>query len=542
MISGIWEALDHLGVEAGAQVLEPSMGVGHFFGLMPEALAPGARRTGVELDSLTARIAQRLYPDATIFAKGFEETPLPDNFFDAVVGNIPFGNYPVFDPTYRSSPAVTRAIHDYFFAKSLDKARAGGVVALITSRYTMDKQDATIRQYLAERANLIGAIRLPNTAFKANAGTEVTTDILFLQKHGPGVPASGEAWRELGQSVTGATEMTNECLYQSGFGNEFATEAVPGALPVGQNAPQEHPLGLYTEQFSGTPFTAPRAVNRRTWTYRIRPSVTHRPYEEFPVGLIRSGPFNEVPTTPNQLRWDPLPMPEKETDFLDGIITLAGNGDPAMQTGVAIHLYAANASMRDRFFANADGELLIVPQMGTLRLATELGIIDAAPGEICVIPRGVKFRVELLDRQARGYICENYGLSFRLPELGPIGANGLANPRDFQTPVAAFEDRDGEFHIITKFLGRLWSAFIDHSPLDVVAWHGNYAPYKYDMALFNCINTVSFDHPDPSIYTVLSAPSAVPGTANCDFAIFPPRWMVAEHSLPPSMVPSQFDE
>ena len=327
--------------------------------------------------------------------------------------------------------------------------------------------------------------------------------------------------------------MTSETTYQSGFGNEFATEAVPGALPVGQNAPQAHPLGLYTEQFSGTSFTAPRAVNRRTWTYRIRPSVTHRPYEEFPMGLIRSGPFHETPTTPNQLRWDPLPIPEPATDFIDSIVTLGGSGDPAMQTGVAIHLYAANQSMYERFFANADGELLIVPQLGTLSLHTELGILEVAPGEICVIPRGVKFRVELLDKEVRGYICENYGLAFRLPELGPIGANGLANPRDFQSPAAAYEDHDGDFRIITKFLGRLWQAAIDHSPLDVVAWHGNYAPYKYDMARFNCINSVSFDHPDPSIYTVLTAPSALPGTANCDFAIFPPRWMVAEHTFRP---------
>jgi homogentisate 1,2-dioxygenase len=326
---------------------------------------------------------------------------------------------------------------------------------------------------------------------------------------------------------------TDEIRYQSGFGNEFATEAVPGALPHGQNAPQDHLLGLYTEQFSGTPFTAPRAVNRRTWTYRIRPSVTHRPYEEFPMGQIRSGPFNEVPTTPNQLRWDPLPMPEKPTDFLDGMVTLGGNGDPATQTGIAIHLYTANASMRDRFFVNADGEMMIVPQFGAVGFHTELGILEVTPGEICVIPRGVKFRAELLDIEARGYICENYGLTFRLPELGPIGANGLANPRDFLSPVAAFEDRDGDFHIVSKFLGRLWQAYIDHSPLDVVAWHGNYAPYKYDMALFNCINTVSFDHPDPSIYTVLTAPSTIPGTANCDFAIFPPRWMVAEHTFRP---------
>ncbi|MBS1820746.1 MAG: homogentisate 1,2-dioxygenase [Acidobacteria bacterium] len=327
--------------------------------------------------------------------------------------------------------------------------------------------------------------------------------------------------------------MPVEIRYQSGFGNEFATEAVPGALPAGQNAPQKHPLGLYTEQFSGTAFTAPRAANRRTWTYRIRPSVTHHPYQETPARLIRSGPFTSIVTTPNQLRWNPLPLPDQPTDFVDGIVTLGGNGDPAMQTGVAIHLYGANASMNDRFFYNADGELLIVPQLGSLRLHTELGLLEAAPGEICLIPRGLKFRVGLLDAKARGYICENYGQPFRLPELGAIGANGLANPRDFKTPTAAYDDREGDFHITAKFLGHLWSASIDHSPLDVVAWHGNYAPYKYDLALFNCINTVSFDHPDPSIYTVLSSPSTIPGTANCDFAIFPPRWMVAEHTFRP---------
>ena len=327
--------------------------------------------------------------------------------------------------------------------------------------------------------------------------------------------------------------MKNEVRYQSGFGNEFATEAVPGALPVGQNAPQDHPLGLYTEQISGTPFTAPRAVNRRAWTYRIRPSVTHRPYDEAPMGMLRSGPFDEAAPTPNQLRWDPLPVPAEETDFVQGLVTMGGNGDPALQAGVAIHLYAANASMHHRFFANADGEMLMVPQLGTLRLHTEMGILHVAPGEICVIPRGIKFRVVLLDPQARGYICENYGQSFRLPELGPIGANGLANPRDFLAPVAAFEDREGDFRLLNKFQGRLWQASIDHSPLDIVAWHGNYTPCKYDLARFNCINTVSFDHPDPSIYTVLSSPSAIPGTANCDFAIFPPRWLVAEHSFRP---------
>jgi homogentisate 1,2-dioxygenase len=325
----------------------------------------------------------------------------------------------------------------------------------------------------------------------------------------------------------------SDLKYQSGFGNEFATEAVPGALPKGQNSPQKAPLGLYTEQYSGTAFTAPRGVNRRSWCYRIRPSVTHKPFEEIPARLIRSGPFHEVPTPPNQMRWDPLPIPAEATDFVDGMVTMGGSGDPAMQTGVALHVYAANRGMHDRFFYDADGELLIVPQMGRLGIATELGVLQVAPGEICVLPRGLKFRVELPDEAGRGYICENYGAQFRLPDLGPIGANGLANPRDFLAPVAAFEDREGSFRIIAKFLGKMWSAEIDHSPLDVVAWHGNLAPCKYDLATFNCINTVSFDHPDPSIYTVLTSPSAVAGTANVDFAIFPPRWLVAEHTFRP---------
>ncbi|HEY1808825.1 MAG TPA: homogentisate 1,2-dioxygenase [Acidobacteriaceae bacterium] len=323
-----------------------------------------------------------------------------------------------------------------------------------------------------------------------------------------------------------------ELQYQSGFGNEFATEAAPGALPQGQNAPQKAPLGLYTEQLSGTAFTAPRATNRRAWTYRIRPSVTHKPFSETGSGLFRSGPFNELPTPPNQMRWNPVPMPDKKTDFVDGIVTMGGSGDPALQVGVGLHLYAANTSMRDRYFYNADGEMLMVPQQGKLSVLTELGILEVAPGEICVVPRGMKMRVDLAG-PSRGYICENYGLTFRLPDLGPIGANGLANPRDFLAPVAAYEDREGDFRIVGKFLGRMWEAEIDHSPLDVVAWHGNYAPYKYDLARYNCINTVSFDHPDPSIYTVMTSPSLLPGTANVDFAIFPPRWLVAEHTFRP---------
>ncbi len=323
-----------------------------------------------------------------------------------------------------------------------------------------------------------------------------------------------------------------ECL--TGFGNTFATEARAGGLPVGQNSPQKHPLGLYSEQVSGSAFTMPRDRNRRTWMYRIRPSVMHEPYTAYEgETLLRSGPFQEVPTPPNQMRWNPIPMPETPTDFIDGLTTIGGNGDAEMQDGVAVHLYTATASMLERFFYNADGEMLIVPQQGKVRFITECGVIEAKPGEIVVIPRGIKLRVELLEQQARGYICENYGQPFRLPDLGPIGANGLANARDFLTPVASFEDREGDFRVISKFLGKLWEGKYDHSPLDVVAWHGNYAPYKYDTALFNTINTVSFDHPDPSIFCVLTAPSHLHGAANIDFVIFPPRWLVAENTFRP---------
>jgi len=320
--------------------------------------------------------------------------------------------------------------------------------------------------------------------------------------------------------------------YMSGFGNEFATEAVKGALPEGRNSPQKPALGLYAEQLSGTAFTAPRTANKRTWMYRIRPSVVHKPYERIDNGLIRSTPFAEVETTPNQLRWSAIAIPTKPTTFVQGIVTLAGNGDLTTHSGCAIHVYAANASMTDSFFYNADGEMLIVPQEGSLKILTELGIIDVETYEICVIPRGIKFRVEV-SGGVRGYILENYGALLKLPDLGPIGANGLAYPRDFLTPEAWFENRTGEFKVVAKFQGNLWQGTYDHSPLNVVAWHGNYAPYKYDLRKYQCINTVTFDHPDPSIYTVLTAPTDTPGTANIDFVCFPPRWMVAEDTFRP---------
>src|SRR5687768_15039179 len=327
--------------------------------------------------------------------------------------------------------------------------------------------------------------------------------------------------------------MSGELQYQSGFGNEFASEALDGALPRTQIAPQKAPFGLYVEELNGTAFTAPRGVSRSTWSYRIRPSTMHKPFKQIDSKLLRGGPFNEVPPTPNQLRWRPLPIPSQPTDFIDGMVTLGGNGDPSMQTGAAIHVYAANAPMKDRFFYNADGELLITLQLGALRVHTELGILEARPGEMLVIPRGIKFRVELPDGEARGYICENYGQQFRLPELGPIGTFGLANARDFEVPVAAYEDREGDFRLVAKYGGLLWEAEIDHSPLDVVAWRGNYVPYRYDLNKFQCINTVTFDHPDPSIYCVLASPTGVPGTANIEIGCIPPRWSVAEHTFRP---------
>jgi homogentisate 1,2-dioxygenase len=319
--------------------------------------------------------------------------------------------------------------------------------------------------------------------------------------------------------------------YQSGFGNVHSSEAVPGALPIGQNAPQQPPKGLYAEVVSGTAFTAPRAENLSTWLYKLRPSAMHAPFRRIDNGLLRSGPFNEVESPPNRLRWDPFPILEAPADFLDGLITLAGSGEPAALAGIAVHIYRATRSMSARCFVDCDGELMFVPQTGALELFTELGRIEIKPGEIAVVPRGVKFKVEI-SGAVRGYLCENYGAPFRLPELGPIGSQGLAQPRDFLAPVAAFEDK-GECQVIAKFMGGLWASEFQHSPLDVVAWHGRYSPYKYDLARFMAINTVRFDHADPSIFSVMTSPSGQPGVANCDFVIFPPRWQVAEHTFRP---------
>ena len=325
--------------------------------------------------------------------------------------------------------------------------------------------------------------------------------------------------------------------YMPGFGNDFETESLPGALPQGQNSPQRCAYGLYAEQLSGSPFTAPRGTNERSWLYRIRPSVRHagrfspveRPHWKTAPHVAPHG----MPL--GQLRWNPLPMPEGAVDFLDGVRTITTAGDVYTQVGMAAHVYAFTADMEDDYAFDADGELMVVPEAGAIRIATELGVMEVAPQEIAIIPRGMIFKIARAQgvTAARGYLCENYGAKFTLPDRGPIGANCLANPRDFKTPRAAFEDKETPCRVHVKWCGGWHVTEIGHSPLDVVAWHGNYAPCKYDLRTFSPVGAILFDHPDPSIFTVLTAPSGEAGTANIDFVIFPPRWMVAEHSFRP---------
>ncbi|WP_225845813.1 homogentisate 1,2-dioxygenase [Streptomyces sp. HPF1205] len=334
-------------------------------------------------------------------------------------------------------------------------------------------------------------------------------------------------------SGLGGGQEGKDLAYSPGFGNEHSSEAVPGALPEGRNSPQRAPFGLYAEQLSGTAFTEPRAHNRRSWLYRIRPSAAHPPYRRIPNGALSSAPFHEAEPDPNRLRWSPLPLPDDPTDFVQGLVTMGGNGDVLRREGIGIHWYAANTSMDTRVFSSSDGEFLIVPQEGALLLRTELGLLRAEPGHVALIPRGVRFRVELPQGAARGYVCENYGRPFQLPDLGPIGANGLANARDFLAPVAAYEDREEDIEVVNKFGGNLWAAVYDHSPLDVVAWHGSHVPYVYDLRRFNVLGSISYDHPDPSIFTVLTSPSDTPGLAGVDFVVFAPRWLVGEDTFRP---------
>lgn len=330
-----------------------------------------------------------------------------------------------------------------------------------------------------------------------------------------------------------ATETENGLEYMVGFGNEFATEALPEALPKGQNNPQKCPYGLYAEQLSGTAFTAPREHNQRSWLYRIRPSVKHVGFRPARSDLLTNDWHGWVPN-PNQMRWSPfeLPADDASIDFVQGMKTIAGAGDSCVKHGLCIYVYCCNASMDNRAFYSSDGDFLIVPQQGTLTITTEFGVLQVPPNQIAVIQRGIRFSVAVTEA-SRGYICETQGSHWQLPTLGPIGANGLANPRDFLTPVAKYEDVEAEWTVMSKFQGALFEASQGHSPFDVVAWHGNYAPYKYDLDRFMVINAVAFDHADPSIFTVLTTPTTEPGTALCDFVIFPPRWGVSDRTFRP---------
>jgi homogentisate 1,2-dioxygenase len=325
--------------------------------------------------------------------------------------------------------------------------------------------------------------------------------------------------------------MTNNAKYLTGWGGSIQSEALANALPKGQNSPQKVPYGLYAEQLSGSAFTRPRHQNLRSWLYRILPSVVHSGFKPLPHAGLNIKANGQA--MPNQMRWDPLPTPNGKVDFIQGLQTLLYNASPQQHQGGAVHLYAATASMEKSYFYDSDGELLIVPYEGNCEIDTEFGKIALAPSEIAVIPRGVRFQVKVLSPFIKGYVCENYGQPFSLPDLGLIGSNGLANPRDFLIPQAAFEEKSGDFTLITKSNNQLWQANIQHSPLNVVAWHGNYVPFKYALSYFNTINTVSFDHCDPSIFTVLTSPTGLPGLANIDFVIFPERWMVAEHTFRP---------
>ncbi len=336
----------------------------------------------------------------------------------------------------------------------------------------------------------------------------------------------------MGQKNVREADMT-ELTYLHGFGNEFESEARPGSLPQAQFSPQRAPAGLYTEKFSATSFTAPRAHNRRTWFYRLRPSVMQGSYQALPAGLLRTAPLQESAPPPNPLRWHPPVFDSTPRDFVDSLVTVAANGNVHNQQGVGVHLYDATIDMAERYFVNADGELLLVPQSGVVLIHTECGLLKVRPGEIALVPRGMKFKVDLADGRARGYVCENYGADLRLPERGPVGSDGFANARDFQIPVAHFDPREQASELMCKFQGSMYVAALVASPLDVVAWVGNAVPWKYDLARYNAMNSVSYDHPDPSIFTVLTAPSDTVGVANLDFVIFPPRWSVAEHTFRP---------
>ncbi|KAK5169340.1 uncharacterized protein LTR77_005315 [Saxophila tyrrhenica] len=330
-------------------------------------------------------------------------------------------------------------------------------------------------------------------------------------------------------------DFAEKYAYLNGFGVYHESSALKDALPTGHNSPQRPPYGLYAEKLSGTAFTAPRHENQQSWLYRILPAAAHRAWEQVPLEDYDSDSLSgsNVQQLPNQLRWNPFDFDES-VDWVRGLHLVAEAGDPAMKSGLAVYVFAAGKDMaKTEAFYSADGDMLIVPQHGVLDITTEFGGILLRANEIAVIPRGVRYRVDLPRGAVRGYICELYQGHFQLPELGPIGSNGLANVRDFQVATASYRKDFGEWKITSKFNRRLFRMAQSHTPFDVVAWHGSYYPYKYDLGRFNTIGSISFDHPDPSIFTVLTGPSSSPGTAIADFVIFPPRWLVQEATFRP---------
>ncbi|THU86654.1 homogentisate 1,2-dioxygenase [Dendrothele bispora CBS 962.96] len=344
-------------------------------------------------------------------------------------------------------------------------------------------------------------------------------------------------------SATGAwstkTTEKDPYSYQVGFGNRFASEAIPGTLPEGQNMPQKNKFELYTEGMTGASFVSPRHENLNAWLYRIRPSVAHEGFTRLadnPDLESNFLPINpKVHISPTQLAWHPLDLPDdsKQVDFIDGLKTMAGNGDPTLREGLAIHIYVANKSMDKRAFVDSDGDMLILPQQGRLDVQTEFGRLMVRPGELLVIQRGMKFKVTLPDGPSRGYIQEIYGSHYTLPELGPLGGHGLANPRDFEHPVASFDIDQSPWEVVYKVMGQLHACHQGHTPFDVVAWHGNYLPYKYALEKFVNVGSISKDHIDPSIFCVLTAKSKTPGIPLADFLIFSPRWDVAMNTFRP---------
>jgi len=333
-----------------------------------------------------------------------------------------------------------------------------------------------------------------------------------------------------------STESTSESLrYLAGFGNTLQSEAVPGALPTEQNTPNPPPFSLVTEQINGTGFTVHRAENRRVWLYRLRAQILDRPFTEWasPAGGRFVADFGEGVPTPEVMRFRPMSMPSAPTTFLEGLTTFAGAGDPSQRRGAAVHLYAATADMVDTSFCNIDGDLLLVPEHGRLHVRTELGRLQVAPGEILILPRGIRFQVSLPDGAARGWVGELFDGHFQLPERGPVGANGMADERHFLAPVADFDDDPRPWTIVVRQGGRLWQTTSPHSPFDVVAWHGSYVPFKYDLMRFNSLGSVSFDHVDPSILTVLTSPMDTTGRNAIDFGVFRGRWDVTEGTFRP---------